>query len=684
MNYSDIDIQLQKTTEDSEIIGLVNGFYESETNAKNARARNWLQSLRFFAGDQWIQWNDRAYNWESIPVTENNRAIDRPTTNYFTRCIIINASQFTCRPNYTVDPNSQDPRDKSAAKAGMTVLDYLWEQQDKGDSYYEAALWMLICGIVFRKAYKAPTVNYLEKEQDKRSYLYMPDHEIVAPHRISTDALPKRWRNIGVILDAVPRRLTWIKEHYGKDLPGYTGEAQDLVEEDISGNMVSMYEGIKNIIEGGTYLNQQTGNAAQELKNCAVVKELFFAPCAKYPRGRMLVVASNKLLYDSYKDNIGSPYYYAKGKVWHPFTHCRFLPQPGSLYGLSLAQSLIPMQRRINSIDALLAYNRKTVAVGTWLIPNGCNVPDEHMIGIPGQNISYDELPTGQRPEKIPGTPLPNQIIDERKMLISDMNEIAFNADVRAGDNPTGVNTVGQLEIMREQSEGARSKQIEAWERFVELSEQLDLLNFQDCYKAPLPEVAKDLKRLSQDITADNWETFVGADLTDNASVRIEKGSSVRESKLLRQNTILNLAKAGLLGEVVTDPLQHKKFLDEFGLASFYSDNNVDMKMAEYAIEKMKEGEYPPVLDIHNPDIQLIVLTRHMKDPKFLEYSDDVKFLFDKRKNAYMDMLAESLVVPAGNTVDLAGSKSPMAGAEAPPEEQGPDMSKLQTKEELT
>ena len=39
----------------------------------------------------------------------------------------------------------------------------------------------------------------------------------------------------------------------------------------------------------------------------------------------------------------------------------------------------------------------------------------------------------------------------------------------------------------------------------------------------------------------------------------------------------------------------------------------------------------------------MLVIARFMKDPKYLELDDNIKLLFEKRKNDYMKALAESV-----------------------------------------
>lgn len=652
----DLDVELSKSNPadpdgQREIVTKVNRWYDEDNQKKSERAAGWNLAMNFLMGNQWLQWSEKTKNYQAIPITDANKMIDRPVTNHLLRWILTNLAGFTSKPTLYVDPNSDDPGDKTRAKVAEAVRDYLWEELEKDDLYYEAALWAAATGIVIRKGFKRRLPKYVPvpkkdangnviEGQEQKEYLRCPDSEIVSPYNISFDGLPKRHRDINIIMESSVRRLSWIEEQYGIDLPGYTGHAGEVREEKMLDSLVGMGEALKNIVEGQRNAFTPSEN---EIKGCAIVKEVYHRPTRKAPMGRMLVCAGEHLLYDSMlAEEKKSPYYYLEGKVWHPYTFWNFWKMPGSIHGISLAQQLIPLQRRINSIDALIAYNRKTVAVGFWLIPSGANIPDGQKTGIPGQDVTYDPDPTGAKPELVPGTALPVQVLEERDACLREGAQIANAADIRSGQNPSGVNTLGQLQILTEQADMSRSKQVESWEKFIERSEQIDLLNFQDCYRVPDPSVIAKLKKVSKDVTNHDWTTFTGEQIQDNANVRVEKGSTIAKSRLMRQNVILKLAQLGLLGEIVMDPYLHKIFLEEFGLTNLFAEGNIDMKKAEKCIEMMLAGEYPPVLDeVDNADIQLLVLTRYMKEPKFLELDDKIKQLFFKRQGEYIAILAK-------------------------------------------
>jgi len=610
--------------DDNGLVSEIDNWYKRDTERRNERAINWSQSVNFLMGNQWIQYNAHHHRFDTIPTTSRNRMIDRPTTNHVNRWVRTNSASFTQKPITSIEPNSGEPKDRTAAKLAEIVSKYLYEDQDKDDQYYELSLWAIVAGITIRKSMKVSSEFEIEGTTLRKC-----DSTVVSPYNIVFDGLPSRVRDISVIMETTVTRLEEIKKRFGTHMAGeagYTGRGEDVKEEKLQQNTLSLREGLKHIVEGYNYM-QRTHEQGDQIKDSAILKEIYVRPTKKYQRGRQYIVAGTEVLYKGDSD-----YYYDDGNIWSPYTIVNYWKVPGNIWGMGLVQQLIPIQRRINSIDALLAYNRKTVGVGTWLSPKGANVPEGSRIGVPGQEIEYTPDPaTGAKPELVPGMPLPRQIIEERVMIIQDGDQIAQSGDIRSGINPRGVKTVGQLQILTEQSEMSRSKQIESWERFIENNEKLDILNFQDVYQAPIPQVYNRLKKLGNDLSEFDWKQFTGSDLRDNTDIRVERGSTLIKSRLVVQENAMKLATGGFLGDIFSNPTRYKRFLELYGLSDMYGEQEIDVIMAEKIVERMLEGEYPATLEVYNPDIHLGVIARYMKSPAFIEKDAKIRNLFDKR-----------------------------------------------------
>lgn len=643
-----IDFALEQTdlNNPAKIAQLINSWVDQDFHRKMERCMNWSEAINFLAGNQWITYSQREYRWEIIPMTDSNKFIDRPVTNHFLRWVIMNVSGFTSRPTLIVDPNSEDPEDKTLAKVCEIIRDYLWEEYDKDDQYYEAALWACITGTVFRKSIKKISNDVYETGGNKTPLRYVCP-EIVSPFRLQFDGMPSRFVDANILMETQIRKIDDIKAQFNLNEPGYYPQhLQYLKPEPVHSNTLAMDDGLKKIVDGGGITPYtSTSSAVTDYAESCILKEVYVKPSKKYPRGLQIFVASDLVVYVSPVE-IGSPYYYHEGKIWHPYTCAQFYKLPGQVWGLGLGQQLVKIQRRLNSIDALLAYNRKTMAVPITWAARGSNIPKGSMVGKPGSVVEYDPVPGAEKPHRDYGVPLPNQIMEERAMLLNDGNMLAMAGDIRSGDNPQGVKTVGQMQILVEQVQVSRSKQVESWEKFLEASETLDLLNFKSCYVVPQKQFITNIKKFSKDLTNFDWRTFTGSKIRDNATIRIEKGSTVPKSRILKQENMIKMFQAGLLGDVINDHYTHKQILEEFGLSDIYNESNMDVRYAEKTVEMLLKNEYPPFLpEVHSAEVQLPVLLRFMKDPKFLEVPGPIKILFDKKREEMVAQLAQAMPI---------------------------------------
>ena len=241
MASSNIDLILKESDLEApeSIAKCLNEWLLADVQRRYDRAQNWSEGCHFYAGNQWIRYSTFQHRFESIPVTDANRAIERPVTNYFMSWITTNVAGFSNRPQMVVDPVTDNPSDKTSSQISEIVLDYLWEEHQKGDQYYEAALWGVICGPVFRKSVKVPYGKYYGDVP-----LFCVKPEIVSPFHINFDGIPSRFKDIGVIMQTSVMRVSDVKRIFSQKSKGYYPDNCEKVEpEEINSIPVSIAEG---------------------------------------------------------------------------------------------------------------------------------------------------------------------------------------------------------------------------------------------------------------------------------------------------------------------------------------------------------------------------------------------------------------------------------------------------------
>ncbi len=414
------------------------------------------------------------------------------------------------------------------------------------------------------------------------------------------------------IMECTMHPVSWIKETYDQDKPGYTGLAKDVTEDKSMSLQLTYLERLK----GSTGKSGQYG-IEPDTKDQAVLIECYVKPTKEYKKGLLVVVANSKVLYIN-----SSPYTYGEGINWHPYTMFRWDLHPLRHHGISLTEQQVPIQKKYNAIDNLIILNRMTNSTPQWLIPIGCMTPGGYISGEPGLNIPYN--PAIGTPSKIPGMALDASVWKEREEARQDLHLLAGDNEVLQGLRPQGVNTASGLNMLIEQSYSKFSPVVQAWEKFIEQGQTKKLNLIRRFYKEPRPELIKRIKAMNSDLTeAVIDDYFTGESLGDNLDVQVEAGSSLPRSTVAHQNNLKELAALpqNVLGALdpMTNPLGNKAFLKEFGINDFPTPTGNDTEKADWENTLMRQGKFEDVevLPFDNPVIHYNVVCEELKRPEF-------------------------------------------------------------------
>lgn len=675
MAFDELDLTDVKNQDKDidEVASKIEAYYKQDIADKLLRAYTWDEAIRFYDGDQHIEYNASTSRFQQVTITRNNDFIPRPITNYILPVVRTIVSQLTKqKPQGIVRPNSKDPKDIGSAKLGDLILDVKNEELREDEKNQEKAYWGVITGTAFKKIfwdesgrktikipqYETVTENetdelgqpvqqlnelgepmmdmmgqpvyqtrQVEKQIGEKEYpIGDVNSAIVTPFNIAFHLSARSPLELEWIMEYSIQKLDWIKKNYDKTEDGYTGKAKEVTEEkDLSVVMQLEYR-LRTLTgrrSGGHYATGSSGYF--DVKNSAVLKEYYQKPNSEYPNGRMCVVANGKTLYDG--DN---PYWVEDIEdSWNPYVEWRFEIVPGRAWGKGLVEELIPTNRRINAIDSLIILNRRTMAIGQWLIPDGCGVPNGYINGRPGLNIPYRPVgANGAKPEKVQGTPLPQQVYQERDQAVEDIKRIGMTQDVLEGTNPTGVKTAYQLEQLQENALASLGSMFQRWEKSFEREETKKLLLISKKYKEPREDFGRKLKAMNKDITDIDIEMFMGEDLRDNVNVRIEPGSSIPRSKAA-ENALLREMVQGQVLDVVTNPVNKREFMDKLGIKGFDYQSSPDVKRAQWENSIIEAGDINnlivnpetqgTVLELDDHETHIIIHSARMKDPNITE-----------------------------------------------------------------
>lgn len=677
-------------------------FYKMDSTVKVRLGYSWERNHRFIDGDQWIVFDgdrDAGGMWRRISVNKANEYIPRPVTNYlFDAYQTLKSYVVKNKPRSTVRPNTQTFTDKSAAKVAELVLETNWERLNEQANYEYAAACLLIYGTVFKKSYwdvtnfaglaKVPRKEMQpitdpntgmvtgEKEVDAVDPLTgeplfdeIPlgdiNTDVVEPYRIALDPLTTDLHKARWIMEYSIQSLDWIMETYGREGDGYTGRIEEVKEEkQLSGSMRRFYQ-LKNSsgVRGNVGPEASTAAAGDApLTNSAIVKEYYERPSARFPKGRLVVVANGICLYAGENPCTGP-----EQLDWHPYSECRWEIVPGRFWGKSPMDAACEIQKHINSIDSTIILTRKTMAVPQKLIPIGAGIAPGSWTGRPGQQIEYRET-GGARPETIPGIGVDSSVFQERAQRVEDLKNVMGAIDILKGDRPPGVNAASALSLLYEVGTGKLFPILDRWKKFVENDQKKQLKKVAHYYKEPREDFIAVLKSKNSELSDEMINRFIGSDLRDNCNVIVEAGSNIPKLLAAQQSRLMEMAQVGTLNLEL--PSNRMEFNRQMGITGFDNDVGPDIKRAEWENDLLDAIRFNPdnrqmviVFDSDMHDVHIESHTRRMKEPSFFDLPSDVQ-------QAYMQHISEHEQMKADK--EQAASVAAMAAGQPAPESQAP------------
>jgi hypothetical protein len=672
----------------------IESFYKQDSTVKTRLTYNWDRNHKFLDGNQWIVFDGDQQTggmWKRLTVSKANEYIPRPVTNYiFDAYQTLKSYLIKNKPRSSVRPNTQTFKDKAAAKIADLCLEANWERLVEQSNYEYAASCLLTYGTVFKKDYwdttsvsmvKIPRMQQqpqldpqtgmqigmievpeVDPETGEEMFDELPlgdvNTEVVEPYRIAIDPAANDLHKIRWIMEYSIQPISWIEETYGKEGPGYTGKIDEVKEEKaLSGSMRRFYA-LKNSsgVKNSTALAEGSTSAAGdvELSNQAVIKEYYERPTAKYPKGRMVVVANSICLYAG-----DSPYSGSEQGDWHPYSECRWEIVPGRFWGKSPLDVGVEIQKQINSIDAVIVLTRKTMAIPQKLIPTSAGIAPGTWTGRPGQEVPYRDA-GGAKPEIIQGHGVDTTVFQERAQRLEDLKNTMGAIDILKGDRPPGVTAASALNLLYEVGTGKLFPILDRWKKLVENSQKKQLKIITKMYKEPRPDYIRLLMAKNSELSEEAINKFIGTDLYDNCNVTIEAGSNVPKLQAAKQAALQEAAQVGVLGLEL--PANRMEYQRQMGIEGFDNDVGPDVKRAEWENDLLDNIELSPdnrplVLAVDNHEIHMDVLARRMKEPSFMSASGPVQQAYMAHYQEHMD--ADAQAKQAATLEAMANGQNP-------------------------
>src|SRR5690606_16077676 len=403
-----------------------------------------------------------------------------------------------------------------AAKAADKFLNVLWKELEFSQKTRELFLYMLVQKRGWIKTWYDP--------EDGEDISPVPEDGDIFEDWVEKGAKPiykgglkaKVCDPLTVFSDPGAKTeddIRWIIERYGKDVDEIEEEYDVKVspEKNISLNKYSLS-------------NEEKPN----IDNMALVYELWFKPCKKYPNGAMVTMCDGQIIYENYES----------GEL--PYQLFGYIPVPGSLMYDAIVTDLIDPQKEINVLRSMVANHARRMGKSICLNPVGSTVDDGDLTNEISQVIDY--VPTvGAKPERVPAPDIPSFYAQELAQNALDIDDMGGAREISQGRLPAGLDTASGLSLMVEQENEKMSVASQNYEQGMKkVMRRLLKLT-----KDHLTE-ERQLKILGEGSEIEVF-SFNGSDLTGYEDINIVQGSSLPELKVAQEERIMTMWGAGAI-----------------------------------------------------------------------------------------------------------------------------------------
>ncbi len=432
---------------DNKIVQEVVADYLKRRSDRQSLEAQWQLNINFMMGNQYsyiasnggIREDEKRYFWQ-----------EKEVFNHIAPIVETRISKICSNtPSVTVVPASGDEADIESAKLSKDILSSVSNRLNLVDIEKTATTWSEICGTVFYKVIWNTNSGKMVATDELGSAIKEGDVEIevVSPFEIFPDNLScERIEDVKSIIHAKAVEIDEIKTQWNVDV-----ERENVNAFTLDNNTTA---------SGGLGYNAHINRVANvELNNHCVLIERYVKPTKNQPNGRLTVVAGGKLLYDGELPYLNDE----QSNRTLPFVKQISNYMPGSFFGVSVVDRLIPIQRAYNAVRNRKHEFFNRAVMNVLAVEDGSVDTDELEIdGLsPGKVLVYRQ---GSKVPEIMQNPKQTLDFDtEEERLLQEFKTVAGVSDMMSDSYAKYTSMSGlALQLLAEQDNSRLSTAIDS------------------------------------------------------------------------------------------------------------------------------------------------------------------------------------------------------------------------------
>lgn len=606
------DIVVKETLED----------FEERVRARKSFDNQWQLNMNFYMGNQYcdvgyggfVREMDKQYFWQ-----------EREVFNHIAPIIDIRLSKLAkIKPKMQVLPATNEEEDLYTAKVGKKILDSVSNKMNLSAKINQATKWSEICGTSFYKISWNPNLGQVVALEDDGKKIKTGDVDIsvCSPFEIYPDsATHESLQECQSLIHARAYTVEEIKQIYGVDVEG-----KDINVYSLDGTSVSL---------GGLgYSGLATKLIETTRKNSAIVLEKYVKPCEKFPDGRLIIVAGDKLVYDGELPYLNG----IDGKREFPFVRQICNEEVGNFWGVSMISRLIPIQRAYNAVKNRKHEYINRLTLGVLAVEDGSvdidNLEEEGLA--PGKILVYRQ--GSSAPKFLGGENVPSDFEKEEEKLLKEFNSLSGTSEIGSMESVSASLSGVALELLIDENETRLKFTTDSMKSAIKTMAKHILRLYKQF--ATFPRL---IKIVGDDGTLDVFY-FKGNDISSD-DVQFDTDNETNDTLSQRRTMIFTLLDKGLLADEdgkISNSMK-AKIMENIGFGVW--DNSVDLrdlhiKNADIENSKLNSGKDVEVKEIDNDELHINQHTAYMLKVLYGgEYDKKIEKLFLKHIQKHKERL---------------------------------------------
>ena len=606
------DIVVKETLED----------FEERVRARKSFDNQWQLNMNFYMGNQYcdvgyggfVREMDKQYFWQ-----------EREVFNHIAPIIDIRLSKLAkIKPKMQVLPATNEEEDLYTAKVGKKILDSVSNKMNLSAKINQATKWSEICGTSFYKISWNPNLGQVVALEDDGKKIKTGDVDlsVCSPFEIYPDsATHESLQECQSLIHARAYTVEEIKQTYGVDVEG-----KDINVYSLDGTSVSL---------GGLgYSGLATKLIETTRKNSAIVLEKYVKPCEKFPDGRLIIVAGDKLVYDGELPYLNG----IDGKREFPFVRQICNEEVGNFWGVSMISRLIPIQRAYNAVKNRKHEYINRLTLGVLAVEDGSvdidNLEEEGLA--PGKILVYRQ--GSSAPKFLGGENVPSDFEKEEEKLLKEFNSLSGTSEIGSMENVSASLSGVALELLIDENETRLKFTTDSMKSAIKTMAKHILRLYKQF--ATFPRL---IKIVGDDGTLDVFY-FKGNDISSD-DVQFDTDNETNDTLSQRRTMIFTLLDKGLLADEdgkISNSMK-AKIMENIGFGVW--DNSVDLrdlhiKNADIENSKLNSGKDVEVKEIDDDELHINQHTAYMLKVLYSgEYDKKIEKLFLKHIQKHKERL---------------------------------------------